>query len=84
VVQVNNSLGQKKGALRGLRYQLPPAAKVKIVAASALCDAIVDIRPVSATLRSVEADLGADDHVTRTSRSRSNFELATCGVKRPT
>lgn len=50
-VQVNNSLSAKKGTLRGLHYQLPPAAEVKIVRCirGALFDVIVDIRPDSPT-----------------------------------
>jgi dTDP-4-dehydrorhamnose 3,5-epimerase len=30
-VQINNSLTATKGTLRGLHYQLPPAAEVKVV-----------------------------------------------------
>jgi dTDP-4-dehydrorhamnose 3,5-epimerase len=50
-VQVNNSLSSKKGTLRGLHYQLAPAAEVKLVRCvrGALWDAIVDLRPDSAT-----------------------------------
>ena len=46
-VQANNSLTLKKGVLRGLHYQLPPAAEVKLVRAirGALWDVIVDLRP---------------------------------------
>ncbi len=32
-VQANNSLTFEKGTLRGLHYQLPPAAEVKVVRA---------------------------------------------------
>ena len=50
-VQVNNSLTGAKGTLRGLHYQLPPAAEVKVVRAikGALWDVIVDLRPGSPT-----------------------------------
>jgi dTDP-4-dehydrorhamnose 3,5-epimerase len=50
-VQVNNSLSAKKGTLRGLHYQLPPAAEVKLVRCvqGALWDVIVDLRPGSPT-----------------------------------
>jgi dTDP-4-dehydrorhamnose 3,5-epimerase len=50
-VQVNNSLSARKGTLRGLHYQLPPAAEVKLVRAirGALWDVIVDLRAGSAT-----------------------------------
>jgi len=50
-VQVNNSLSPKKGTLRGLHYQLPHSAEVKVVRCikGALWDAIVDLRPHSPT-----------------------------------
>lgn len=50
-VQVNNSLTGKAGTLRGLHYQLAPAAEVKVVRCirGALYDAIVDLRPDSPT-----------------------------------
>jgi dTDP-4-dehydrorhamnose 3,5-epimerase len=52
-VQVNNSLSAKRGTLRGLHYQLPPAAEVKLVRClkGALWDVIVDLRPDSPTFR---------------------------------
>jgi dTDP-4-dehydrorhamnose 3,5-epimerase len=48
-VQINNSLSAKKGTLRGMHYQLAPAAEVKVVRClrGALFDAIVDLRPDS-------------------------------------
>ena len=50
-VQVNNSLTAKKGTLRGMHYQLPPAAEVKLVRCTrgALYDVILDLRPHSPT-----------------------------------
>lgn len=50
-VQMNNSLSARKGTLRGLHYQLAPAAEVKVVRCirGALFDAIVDLRPDSST-----------------------------------
>jgi len=50
-VQMNNSLTAKKGTLRGLHYQLPPRAEVKLVRCvrGAFWDAIVDLRPDSPT-----------------------------------
>jgi dTDP-4-dehydrorhamnose 3,5-epimerase len=50
-VQINNSLTANKGTLRGLHYQLPPAAEVKVVRAikGALWDVIVDLRAGSPT-----------------------------------
>lgn len=49
--QINNSLTSNKGTLRGMHYQLPPAAEVKVVRClrGALFDVILDLRPHSAT-----------------------------------
>ncbi|CAL8975218.1 dTDP-4-dehydrorhamnose 3,5-epimerase [Rhodoplanes serenus] len=50
-VQVNNSLTAKRGTLRGLHYQLPPAAETKLVRCvrGAFYDVILDLRPDSPT-----------------------------------
>ena len=50
-VQINNSLSAKRGTLRGLHYQLPPAAEVKVVRCvrGALWDVILDLRSGSAS-----------------------------------
>jgi len=50
-VQINNSLSRKAGTLRGMHYQLPPAAEVKVVRCirGAFWDCIVDLRPDSPT-----------------------------------
>src|SRR5579872_6386928 len=50
-VQCSVSLSQKRGTLRGLHYQLPPAAEAKLVrcTAGAVHDVIVDLRPDSPT-----------------------------------
>ena len=63
-VQINNSLTESKGTLRGLHYQLPPAAEVKVVRAinGALWDVIVDLRAGSPTyLKWFGAELTADN-----------------------
>jgi dTDP-4-dehydrorhamnose 3,5-epimerase len=65
-VQINNSLTLKKGTLRGLHYQLPPAAEVKVVRCvrGALWDAIVDLRPGSQTfMKWYGAELSADNRL---------------------
>lgn len=53
VAQVNTSFSARQGTLRGLHYQLPGSAEVKIVRClrGALWDAIVDLRPDSPTFR---------------------------------
>lgn len=50
-VQMNNSLSTRRGTLRGLHYQVPPAAEVKVVRClrGSLYDFIVDLRPDSPT-----------------------------------
>jgi dTDP-4-dehydrorhamnose 3,5-epimerase len=49
--QINTSLTGKKGTLRGMHYQLPPAAEVKVVRCirGSLYDVILDLRPHSPT-----------------------------------
>lgn len=48
-VQCSLSVSRKRGTLRGLHFQLPPACEVKLVrcTAGALLDVIVDLRPDS-------------------------------------
>lgn len=50
-VQANNSCSRRKGTLRGMHYQLPPSAEVKVVRCirGALWDCIADLRPDSPT-----------------------------------
>jgi dTDP-4-dehydrorhamnose 3,5-epimerase len=65
-VQVNNSLSAKRGTLRGMHYQLAPAAEVKIVRClqGALYDAIVDMRPNSPTFgKSFGAELTPENRL---------------------
>ena len=51
IAQINNSVSSKKGTLRGLHFQGPPKAEVKIVRCirGAIWDVIVDIRAGSPT-----------------------------------
>lgn len=51
VVQANLSLSRHRGTLRGLHFQLPPAAEVKMVRCirGAVYDVILDLRPESPT-----------------------------------
>jgi dTDP-4-dehydrorhamnose 3,5-epimerase len=48
-VQANLSFNHKPGTLRGMHYQLPPAAETKLVrcTAGAIYDVIIDLRPDS-------------------------------------
>ena len=63
-VQINNSLSAAKGTLRGMHYQLPPKAEVKLVRCirGALYDVILDLRSDSPTFgRSFGAELTAEN-----------------------
>jgi dTDP-4-dehydrorhamnose 3,5-epimerase len=63
-VQINNSLSAKRGTLRGLHYQLPPAAEVKVVRCvrGALWDVILDLRAGSPTFgKWFGSELSADN-----------------------
>lgn len=50
-VQQNHSFSNKKGTIRGMHYQLPPFAEIKLVRciAGAVFDVIIDLRKNSAT-----------------------------------
>ncbi len=63
-VQVNNSLSARRGTLRGMHYQLPPAAEVKVVRCirGAIFDVIADLRPDSPSFgRWFGAELSAEN-----------------------
>jgi dTDP-4-dehydrorhamnose 3,5-epimerase len=65
-VQCNISWNERKGTLRGLHYQVPPSAEVKLVrcTAGALLDVIVDLRPGSPTyLQQVAIELTAKNRL---------------------
>ncbi len=66
--QVNNSLSAHKGTLRGMHYQLAPAAEVKVVRCirGALYDVIADLRPDSPSF-------GKWHGVTLTAENRTMF-----------
>ncbi len=63
-VQINNSLSRERGTLRGMHYQLAPAAEVKVVRCvrGALYDVILDLRPDSPSFgRWFAAELSAEN-----------------------
>lgn len=63
-VQMNNSYNPKRGVLRGMHFQRPPHAEVKVVRCvrGALFDFIVDLRASSPTYRQwFGAELSADN-----------------------
>ena len=64
VVQANLSFNHKRGTLRGMHYQLPPAAETKLVrcTAGAIYDVIIDLRPNSRSyLQHFGIELTADN-----------------------
>jgi dTDP-4-dehydrorhamnose 3,5-epimerase len=65
-VQCSVSWNARKGTLRGLHYQRPPATEAKLVrcTAGALWDVIVDLRPESPTyLQHLGIELSAANHL---------------------
>ena len=62
ISQANIAFSRRKGTVRGLHFQFPPSAEVKLVRCSrgALFDVIVDLRPESPTyLQHVHVELSA-------------------------
>jgi dTDP-4-dehydrorhamnose 3,5-epimerase len=51
IAQANLAYNRKKGTMRGMHFQFPPAAETKLVRCTrgAILDIIVDLRPESAT-----------------------------------
>jgi dTDP-4-dehydrorhamnose 3,5-epimerase len=65
IAQANIGSNRRKGTLRGMHFQYPPAAETKLVRASrgAVLDIIVDLRPESPTyLQHISVELTADNH----------------------
>jgi len=65
IAQANIAFNKKKGTLRGMHFQFPPAAETKLVRCTrgAILDIIVDLRPESETyLDHVTVELTADNH----------------------
>jgi dTDP-4-dehydrorhamnose 3,5-epimerase len=65
-VQGNLSYSARAGTLRGLHYQVPPDAEIKLVRCTrgSIYDVIVDLRPASPTYREWSAaELSAANHL---------------------
>jgi dTDP-4-dehydrorhamnose 3,5-epimerase len=65
IAQANVAFNIKKGTLRGMHFQYPPAAESKLVrcARGGIIDIIVDLRPESSTyLDHVAVELTADNY----------------------
>src|SRR5713101_9559903 len=64
IAQANVAFNRKKGTLRGMHFQYPPAAETKLVRATrgAILDIIVDLRPESPTyLDHIAVELNEDN-----------------------
>ncbi len=64
IAQANTSLTRETGSIRGMHYQLPPAAETKFIRATSggVLDVIVDLRPDSDTyLRHISVELTAEN-----------------------
>jgi dTDP-4-dehydrorhamnose 3,5-epimerase len=65
IAQANVAFNRKRGTMRGMHFQYPPAAETKLVRCTrgAILDIIVDLRPESPTyLEHVAVELTADNH----------------------
>jgi dTDP-4-dehydrorhamnose 3,5-epimerase len=65
IAQANVALNRKKGTLRGMHFQYPPAGETKLVRCTrgAILDIIVDLRPESPTyLQHVAVELNEENH----------------------
>lgn len=65
IAQANLAFNHRKGTLRGMHFQFPPAAETKLVRCTrgAILDIIVDLRPESATfLQHTSIELDEDNH----------------------
>ena len=64
IAQVNVAFNKRKGTLRGMHFQVPPAAEAKLVRATrgTILDIIVDLRPESPTyLEHVAVELSSEN-----------------------
>ena len=65
IAQANTAFNIKKGTLRGMHFQFPPAAESKLVRCTrgAILDIIVDLRPESPTyLQHIAVELSEDNY----------------------
>ena len=65
IAQANLAFNRRKGSVRGMHFQFPPAAETKLVRCTrgAILDIIVDLRPESSTyLDHVAVELTADNY----------------------
>jgi dTDP-4-dehydrorhamnose 3,5-epimerase len=65
IVQINHSLTRKSGAIRGMHFQHPPKAEIKMVKClrGSVFDVIVDLRRDSDTLLQWYGEILSDDNL---------------------
>ena len=65
IVQINHSLTRKSGAIRGMHFQYPPKAEIKMVKClrGSVFDVIVDLRRDSDTLLQWYGEILSDDNL---------------------
>lgn len=64
IAQASIARNKRKGTVRGMHFQYPPTAEIKVVrcARGAILDIIVDLRPESSTyLQHIAVELNADN-----------------------
>ncbi len=65
IAQANLAFNRKKGTMRGMHFQFPPAPETKLVRCTrgAILDIIVDLRPESPTyLQNIAVELSEDNY----------------------
>jgi dTDP-4-dehydrorhamnose 3,5-epimerase len=65
IAQANTAFNHRKGTLRGMHFQFPPAAETKLVRCTrgAILDIIVDLRPESPTyLQNIAVELSEENY----------------------
>ncbi len=65
IVQINHSTTTKKGAIRGMHFQLPPKAEIKIVKCirGSILDVGIDLRKDSSTFLQWHGEILSEDNM---------------------
>ena len=65
IVQINHSLTKKSGSIRGMHYQIPPFAEIKMVRCikGSVFDVIVDIRKCSETFLKWQGEILSSENM---------------------
>lgn len=65
IVQINHSLTKKRGSIRGIHYQIPPFAEIKVVRCikGSVFDVIVDIRKCSETFLKWQGEILSSENM---------------------